>query len=73
MLLGRRLKFRVVVLENPLARIPLFALTLRPEAAAIEFHIGQLGAGNVGDGRQYIGVAGGGRDDDAELIVFALP
>jgi len=25
------------------------------------------------DGRQYIGVAGGGRDDDAELIVFALP
>ncbi|HIA58632.1 MAG TPA: pyrroloquinoline quinone-dependent dehydrogenase [Gammaproteobacteria bacterium] len=25
------------------------------------------------DGRQYIGVAGGGRDDDAELIVLALP
>ena len=24
-------------------------------------------------GRQYIGIAGGGRDDDAELIVFALP
>ena len=24
-------------------------------------------------GRQYIAVAGGGRDDDAELIVFALP
>ena len=23
--------------------------------------------------RQYIAVAGGGRDDDAELIVFALP
>lgn len=25
------------------------------------------------EGRQYIAVAGGGRDDDAELIVFALP
>ena len=25
------------------------------------------------EGRQYIGIAGGGRDKDAELIVFALP
>jgi quinoprotein glucose dehydrogenase len=25
------------------------------------------------EGRQYIAVAGGGRNDDAELIVFALP
>ena len=25
------------------------------------------------DGRQYIGIAGGGRAEDGELIVFALP
>jgi hypothetical protein len=25
------------------------------------------------DGQQYIAVAGGGRNNDAELIVFALP
>jgi len=25
------------------------------------------------DGKQYIAVAGGGRDDDDELLVFGLP